>query len=126
MLGGMNNWGCLSFFLLFLPAGILIWAAGERRRRTALPPDELKKLEDEEDYGLIDENLECIFCHSKNCVRAKIEALYEDGTDAHSPQGIALLMTCTTRGGTPPKDEHIKAQCMNCGSYWNMFPPDDK
>jgi hypothetical protein len=117
------NWGCLSFLILF-PAGVFIWAAGERRRRAAMPLKELQKLEAEEDYGPIDENLECIFCHSKNCVRTKNEASYEDGTDANSPQGIVLLMTCTTRGGTPPKDEYIKAHCMHCGNHWEMFLPD--
>ncbi len=117
------NLGCLSFLILF-PVGILIWARGEMRRRMSMPPEELAKLEAEEEYGLIDEKLECIFCHSKNCVRTQIEALYEDGTDAHSPQGLATLITCTTRGGPPPKDEHIKAHCMRCDSHWNMFPPD--
>lgn len=122
MLRGMN-WGCLSFLILF-PVGILIWARGEHRRRMSMPPEELEKLEAEEDYGPIDENLECIFCHSKNCVRTQLKALYADGTDANSPQGLAVLLTCSTRGGTPPKDEHITAHCMNCGAYWNMFPPD--
>ena len=115
------SWGFLSFIILLL-AGIFIWAAGEKRRRDTMPPEELKELEADEDYGSIDEKLECIFCHSKNCVRTKLEALYEDGTDANSPEGIALLLTSSTRGGTPPKDELIKAHCMNCGSYWNMFP----
>ena len=55
------NWGCLSFLILF-PIGILIWAAGEKRRRVALPPDELKKLEDEENYGPIDPKMECFLC----------------------------------------------------------------
>ncbi|MCC7299911.1 MAG: hypothetical protein IT583_02400 [Verrucomicrobia bacterium] len=115
------NWGCLSFLILF-PAGIFIWAAGERRRRAAMPPEELKELEAEEKYGHIDDKLECIFCHSKNCVRTKLEAVYEDGTDANSSEGIVLLLTSSTRNGTPPKDEYIKARCMNCNSYWNMFP----
>ena len=119
MLGGMN-WGCLSFIILF-PAGIFIWAAGERRRRAALPPEELKKLEDEENFGSINAELECIYCHQTNCVRTQIETLYEDGTDANSPKGIVLLMTSSTRYGTPPKDEHIVAHCMNCGSHWNKF-----
>lgn len=102
----MNNWGCLSFFLLFLPAGILIWAAGERRRRAALPPDELKKLEDEEDYGLIDENLECIFCHSKNGVRTQTLGSLIDALD---PSEL-----------NPDKKTRwrpLKARCMHCGSH---------
>lgn len=117
------NSGCLSFIILF-PAGIFIWVAGENRRRASLPPDELKKLQAEEDYGSINEKLECIFCHSKNCVRTRPNALLEDGADANSPKGIYILMTSSTRSGPPSKEKYVAAHCMKCGSYWDMFPPD--
>lgn len=123
MLDNMN-WGCLSFIVLF-PAGIFIWAAGERRRRAALPPEELKKLEAEEDYGPIDEKLECIFCHSKNCVRTRKETCYvEGGHDKNSPASILDLCTIAAARTRPLEEDRIKAHCMNCGDDWERFSPD--
>lgn len=133
MLRGMN-WGCLTFLILF-PAGIFIWAAGEKRRRDALPKDELQKLEDDEDYGDIDPELECIFCHSKNCVRTQ-KTTYYDGDPRNilspdnlpknvwragdCPEAIPIFMAINEMS----KHEHyIRAHCMNCGNSWEMFPP---
>jgi|GEM_PF-4252558 len=115
MLRGMN-WGCLSFLILF-PAGIFIWAAGERRRRAALPKAALEKLEAEEKYGHIDDKLECIFCHSKNCVRM---------IPPEQPPLVAdLLPPLNPVTATLPEiDEYCKAHCMNCGNDWEMLPPD--
>jgi hypothetical protein len=113
MLGGMN-WGCLTFLILF-PAGIFIWAAGEMRRRKALPPEELKELEADEKYGAIDPELECIFCHSKNCVRAQTIESLNDIFNAGEP--------------SPDKKTRwrpVKTHCMDCGSHWEMFPPEEK
>jgi len=90
------NWGCLSFLILF-PVGILIWARGEMRRRMSMPPEELAKLEADEDYGPIDPKLECIFCHSKNCVRTQRKIYCADGPDLNSPKG--LLYVAETRCG---------------------------
>jgi len=119
MLGDMN-WGCLSFIILF-PAGIFIWAAGERRRRAAMPPEELKNLEDEERYGEINEPVECIYCHQKNCVRT-ITELREGDLDnvtpyVHSRIAIGLAVKEALIG-----EEFVKAHCMNCGSHW-ILPP---
>ena len=113
------NWGCLSFLILF-PAGIFIWVRGEMRRRNALPPEELKKLEAEEDYGPIDEKLECIFCHSKNCVRTRIplkEICYENM--GRSKQEWIDRQTV-------PEKKTVKAYCMNCNNSWEMFLPEEK
>jgi len=112
--------GCL-FALILLPITILIWAKNERRRRAAMPPEQRKALKDEEQFGEINPAIECIYCHETGCVRMKVEILYEDGTDIHTPEGIALLLTSTTRYGSPQTDEHILAHCMNCGSHWNKF-----
>ncbi len=123
------NMGCLSFLILF-PAGIFIWAAGEKQRRDALPPEELKKLEAEEDYGPLDEKLECIFCHSKNCVRAQNEDYYIGGPEKNSPAGLTYLMTLAA------VDRHIAARmvktekrafahCMKCSNTWEMYLPDE-
>ncbi|MFA6172325.1 MAG: hypothetical protein WC701_01445 [Kiritimatiellales bacterium] len=108
MLCGMN-WGCLSFLILF-PVGIVIWAAGERRRRAAMPTDALNKLEAEEDYGPIDEKLECIFCHSKNCVRSQA---------AHFIQPPAHVTEKNIEARIR------QAHCISCGSHWEMFPPEE-
>ena len=113
------NWGCLSFIILF-PVGIFIWAAGERQRRAALPLEELKKLEAEEDFGPIDEKLKCIFCHSKNCVREKIsleDLVYENSHRSY--QEWANLKTV-------PQKEIFNAHCMNCGNSWQRFALEEK
>jgi len=124
MLRGMN-WGCLTFLILF-PAGIFIWARGEQRRRAALPPEELKKLEAEEDYGPIDKKLECIFCHYKNCVRTKKEIRYiEGGHDKNSPAGFLDLCTIAVARSKPQEEDLIKLHCINCGNSWQMFPPEE-
>lgn len=118
MLRGMN-WGCLSFLILF-PAGIFIWAAGERRRRAALPPEELKKLEAEEEYGPIDPKLECVFCKHRNCVRV---------VSPEQPPLIADLLPLALNPDNPQLPEieqYCKAHCMNCGNEWEMFPPKEK
>lgn len=128
------NWGCLSFLILF-PAGIFVWAAGEKRRRNAMPPDELKKLEDEEDYGEINPDIECIYCHSKNCVRTRsttdfigspAHIMSEDNlkeTRLYSLNPVRRLkwMTHNELGRTA---ELWKARCMKCGSFWDMLPPE--
>lgn len=111
------NWGCLSFIILF-PVGIFIWARGEQRRRAALPTEELQKLEAEEDYGPIDENLECIFCHSRNCVRAELsleDKLYEDLK--RSRQEWANLQF-----GYTSEKNIFKAYCMKCRNNWEFYP----
>lgn len=136
MLCGMNM-GCLSFLILF-PAGIFIWARGEMRRRNAMPPEELAKLEADEDYGPIDEKLECIFCHSKNCVRTQKTTYYTGDPrnilsldnvpknlyfTGNNPSAIPAYMAAKEMS----KHEHyIQAHCMNCGNDWEMFPPEDK
>jgi hypothetical protein len=131
IVGGMN-WGCLSFLILF-PTGIFIWAAGERRRRAALPPDELKKLEDEEDYGPIDEKMECIFCHSKNCVRTRhtIHLRSASFTEIIPPDHpINHMLGKDQMGNMTIQEAHsgqlnfLTAHCMNCTNDWEMFPPD--
>ncbi len=119
MLGNMN-WGCLSFIFLF-PAGIFIWVAGERRRRAALPPAELKKLEDEENFGFINAELECIYCHQKGSIRTKTELREGDLNNVtpyiHSHVAIGLAVKAALIG-----EEFVKAHCMNCGSHW-ILPP---
>jgi hypothetical protein len=134
MLCGMNL-GCLSFLILF-PVGIFIWARGEVRRRNAMPPEELAKLEAEEAYGPLDEKLECIFCHSKNCVRTTktVERIGSPGL-VISKENVRPWDI----GNSPGKElewmaqreflrtaQFIKAHCMNCGNDWEMFPPEEK
>ena len=125
MLCGMN-WGCLTFLILF-PVGIFIWAVGEKRRRDAMPPEELEKLEADEDYGPIDPKLECIFCHSKKCVRTRKETCYVEGChDKNSPAGFLDLCTIAVARSKPQEEDRIKVHCMNCGNDWEMFAPDEK
>ena len=130
------NWGCLSFLILF-PAGIFIWAAGERRRRAALPPEELKNLEADEDFGSIDEKLECIFCHFTKCVRVRpltgsLEELVSCETSArfeewrHKPLVALLAPEEYLDPIELRKIKTVKAHCMNCGNSWEMFPPEEK
>jgi hypothetical protein len=133
MIRGMN-WGCLSFLILF-PAGILIWARGEMRRRMAMPPEELAKLEADEDYGPIDEKLECIFCHSKNCVRTQsnTRSLKETFSNdnlikAHSWRSEPLVALFAPKEYDDPLQikEISKAHCMKCGNDWEFYPPEEK
>ncbi len=131
------NWGCLSFLILF-PAGIFIWAAGERRRRAALPPEELKNLEADEDFGSIAAKLECIFCHSKNCVRTRNKTYYTgDPRNILSPENFpknywrvtdhpAAIPVAMTIREMSKHEDYIHAHCMNCGNDWEMFPPKEK
>ena len=61
--------GCI-LALFLLPITLVIWVEKERRRRAAMPPEERKALEDEEQFGEINPDIECIYCHNKNCVRS--------------------------------------------------------
>lgn len=112
------NWGCLSFLILF-PAGIFIWAKGEMRRRSALPPEELKNLEADEDFGSIDPKLECVFCKHRNCVRVIIP---------EQPPLIADLLPLALTPKNPwlPEiEKYCKVHCMNCGNDGEIFPADE-
>ncbi len=133
ILAGMT-WGCLSFLILF-PVGIFIWAAGEKHRRAALPPEELKTLEAEENYGPLDEKLECIFCHSKNGVRARslngsLEELMsgEDFIRSKHWKSEPIVALLNPKEYIDPlelqKIQTVKAHCMNCGNDWELFAPD--
>ncbi len=95
----MNNWGGLRFFLLLFPAGIFIWAAGERRRRAAMPPGALNQLEAEENYGPIDKKLECMFCHSKNCVRTETKRFMFKETKTKTLQPVLQISLHLQRQG---------------------------
>jgi hypothetical protein len=123
--------------LILFPVGILIWARGEMRRRMSMPPEELAKLEADEDYGPIDEKLECIFCHAGNCVRTQ-KITYYTGDPRNilsqenfprstwrtgiNPAAIPVMMTATEMS----KHEHyIQAHCMKCGNTWEMFLPEE-
>ena len=127
------NWGCLSFLILF-PAGIFIWAAGEMRRRKAMPPEKLNNLEAEEDFGPINEKLECIFCHSKNSVRVRrsLEELMSGGASIRSNhwESDPIVALLNPKEYIDPlelqKIKTMKAHCMNCGNDWEMFKPDEK
>ena len=126
MLRGMS-WGFLSFIILF-PAGIFIWAAGEKRRRDAMPPEELKELEADEDYGPIDPKLECIFCHSKNCVRTQSLGSLSDIMSEDRLEAAANYRFCGPFAGLPlaekPSSQTLKAHCMNCGNDWEFYLPE--
>ncbi|MCU0856934.1 MAG: hypothetical protein MUC65_00830 [Pontiellaceae bacterium] len=99
-----------------------------------MPPEELKNLEDEEKFGPINEKLNCIFCHSKNCVRTSlftysIEGLFsEDNLLKRNDWRNSLIGAFFN-----PKEyvdplqtkETLKAHCMKCGSHWELFAPED-
>jgi len=112
--------GCL-LALLLLPITIVIWAKKERARRAALPPDELKELEDEERYGKIDDSVECIYCHKMGCVRTEVSMADKLVEDLRRSRQEWI----NVKNGAP---EHttLKVRCMNCGSYWDMFDPSEK
>jgi len=89
-----------------------------------MTPEQRKALEDEEQFGEIDEAIECIYCHKKNCVRTRTDfehAIYESlSTGATmSPSSTAIL----TARSMENKRDLFKARCMKCGSYWDMFDP---
>lgn len=128
------NMGCLSFLVLF-PVGIFIWARGEMRRRNAMPSEELANLEADEDYGPIDEKLECIFCHSKNCVRTQSitrsleEAFSNDNLiKARSWRRDPLVAIFAPKEYEDPLQikEISKAHCMKCENNWEFYPPEEK
>lgn len=103
------NWGCLSFIILF-PVGLIIWAKGEMRRRKAMPPAELEKLEAEEKHGEFESAIECIYCHSKNCIRIRHTYFFQLPAHVAEKNIEARIMD---------------AHCMKCGSHWDMFPPNE-
>ena len=128
MLRGMS-WGFLSFIIL-LPAGIFIWAAGEKRRRDAMPPEELEKLEADEDYGSIDEKLECIFCHSKNCVRTQSLGSLSDVVSEDRLKAAGKFMLWGTvalmNQSQSLSRQTLKAHCMNCKNDWEFYSAEEK
>lgn len=103
-----------------------------------MPPEELKELEADEDYGSIDSKLECIFCHSQNCVRTQKTTYYTgDPRNILSPENLPKNVW---RAGDSPEvipifmaakemsrhEHYIQAHCMNCNNGWEMFAPDEK
>ncbi|MBM4152658.1 MAG: hypothetical protein FJ220_03935 [Kiritimatiellaceae bacterium] len=119
------NWGCLSCLILF-PVGFFIWVKNEVQRRNALPPNELKELEDEERYGKIDDDLECIFCHSKQCVRAEKKIYYRGGPDKNSLDGLLFYSANQKKYSEIREDVFLAAHCTKCGNTWEMHPPEDE
>ncbi len=115
----MKN-GCL-LALFLLPIIILIWSKKERARRAALPPEELKELEDEERYGKINESVECIYCHKKGCVRTEVSMADKWVEDIRRSRQEWI----DVKNGAP---EHtiLKVRCMNCESHWDMLPPEER
>ena len=115
--------GCL-LSLLLLPITLIIWVEKERRRRTAMSPEELKALEDEEKYGTIDPDIECIYCHKKNCVRTSLsmkDAAYLDMVRSHQ---LYLYGSLSLFSAHPDNRGDIyHARCMKCESYWDLFDP---
>lgn len=127
------NWGCLSFIILF-PVGLIIWAKGEMRRRKAMPPAELEKLEAREQYGPINKNVTCPFCHAKDCIRTR-KTIESIGSPAlmlskdnlkpldvlHNPLEQLEWMARRELSRTAV---FLNAHCMHCDNSWQMFPPE--
>ena len=127
--------GCL-LSLLLLPIALLVWVRKEQKKRMSMPPEELADLEAEEAFGKIDDSLECIFCHSKGCVRAR-RKIRHSGDAAHivsqdnlnhtklftfSPVTRARIMAQREISRT---EEVLQTHCMNCTNTWEMFPPEE-
>lgn len=122
------KFGCFLTLILF-PIFLVIWTEKNRRRRAAIPPDQLKEMDDETDYGSFDPELKCIYCKTKGKVRRKQEEYYvNNGPAKNSTEGIKYLFSLIAAGRYGARaavrcEERCFAHCMNCGNHWEILVP---
>ncbi|QHI68168.1 hypothetical protein [Tichowtungia aerotolerans] len=125
------KFGCF-LALLLLPITLVIQTERNRRRRAAIPPDQLKEMDEEVKYGPYAPNLKCIYCKTKGKVRRKREDYYvNNGPAKNSTEGVKYLFSLMGAGrygaaGATKCEERCFAHCMNCGNHWEMLVKDQE
>lgn len=125
------KFGCF-LALLLLPVTMVIWTEKNRKRRAAIPPDQLKEMDDEVNYGPFDPNLQCIYCKNKGKVRRKQEEYYiNNGPAKNSTEGIKYLFALMAAGRYGARtavrcEERCFAHCMNCENHWEILIKDQE